>query len=157
MAPSIDLEIRKFHNDDIDQAISIAEQVRLSPWARTGFLEHLNGRDTFSLSLVSNKSTLEGFLVARMVPGRDSRPDAELLNIGVSPQLSRHGGGKRLMSGFLAWCTEHSVDRIWLEVRQSNNSAQQFYRKFGFVNVGTRKGFYSDPEEDAQIMCSEVV
>jgi hypothetical protein len=37
-------------------------------------------------------------------------------------------------------------------VRVSNVVAQNLYRKYGFVQVGRRKGYYHDNHEDALIM-----
>jgi ribosomal-protein-alanine N-acetyltransferase len=39
-----------------------------------------------------------------------------------------------------------------LEVRESNVAAQQLYRKYGFTTVTTRKGYYSDNNENALVM-----
>jgi ribosomal-protein-alanine N-acetyltransferase len=39
-----------------------------------------------------------------------------------------------------------------LEVRVSNEIAQKLYRKFGFLNGGIRKRYYTDNYEDALVM-----
>ena len=39
-----------------------------------------------------------------------------------------------------------------LEVRESNVSAQQLYKKYGFTNVSTRKAYYRDNNENALVM-----
>jgi [ribosomal protein S18]-alanine N-acetyltransferase len=41
---------------------------------------------------------------------------------------------------------------LTLEVRLSNKAAQEMYRRFGFVPVGIRKGYYADTGEDALVM-----
>jgi len=48
------------------------------------------------------------------------------------------------------------ADKMTLEVRVSNQVAQNLYAKFGFRPVGLRKGYYSDNHEDALIMWAEV-
>jgi len=40
-----------------------------------------------------------------------------------------------------------------LEVRSSNQQAISLYERFGFDQVGMRKNYYSNPREDAQILC----
>ncbi|MNV66416.1 ribosomal-protein-alanine N-acetyltransferase [compost metagenome] len=45
---------------------------------------------------------------------------------------------------------------ITLEVRVSNEIAQNLYRKKGFSPAGVRKGYYSDNREDALIMWAEL-
>jgi ribosomal-protein-alanine N-acetyltransferase len=44
---------------------------------------------------------------------------------------------------------------LTLEVRASNQSAIGLYLKHGFEEVGRRKNFYADPQEDAIIMTRE--
>ena len=41
---------------------------------------------------------------------------------------------------------------VTLEVRASNLAAQNLYKKYAFVQVGRRKGYYTDNHEDALIM-----
>ena len=45
---------------------------------------------------------------------------------------------------------------IFLEVRKSNKKAINFYKKNNFKQISIRKGYYSDPTEDAIIMKMEV-
>ena len=39
-------------------------------------------------------------------------------------------------------------------MRQSNATAQTLYKKYGFREIGVRKGYYSDNREDAIVMWS---
>ena len=43
-------------------------------------------------------------------------------------------------------------NRIVLEVRETNLSAQLFFRQLGFRATGVLKGFYEDTPEDAFLM-----
>ena len=45
---------------------------------------------------------------------------------------------------------------IFLEVRENNKKAINFYKKNNFKQISIRKGYYSDPTEDAIIMKMEV-
>lgn len=47
---------------------------------------------------------------------------------------------------------KNDMSFITLEVRESNAPAINLYTKMGFVNVGIRPDFYSDPTENAIIM-----
>ena len=44
---------------------------------------------------------------------------------------------------------------IFLEVRESNIPAIEFYRKNGFEKIGVRKNYYHDTNEAAHIMIKE--
>ena len=47
---------------------------------------------------------------------------------------------------------ELRLSLLTLEVRRSNTAAQGLYKKYGFEELGIRKGYYSDNHEDALIM-----
>jgi len=44
------------------------------------------------------------------------------------------------------------ADFMTLEVRQSNVAAVTLYKKLGFEVLGTRKNYYTRPDEDACVM-----
>jgi len=41
---------------------------------------------------------------------------------------------------------------LTLEVRASNFAAQNLYSKYGFIQAGIRRGYYTNDKEDALIM-----
>ena len=43
----------------------------------------------------------------------------------------------------------------WLEVRPSNNAARSLYESFGFEEVGRRRRYYDDTQEDAILLALE--
>jgi len=53
----------------------------------------------------------------------------------------------------------YSIGAKWvtLEVRVSNYSAQNLYRKYGFHEAGLRHRYYSDNQEDALIMWTDEI
>ena len=78
-------------------------------------------------------------------------PMAQILNIYVIPEMQSHGLGSILMDFVLEFLKEHEVSTLTLEVRQTNTSAQLYYKKYGFVKVAIRKQYYDDGE-DADLM-----
>ena len=64
----------------------------------------------------------------------------------------RRGVGELLLIGAIEAALERGSRVITLEVRASNEAARTLYRKYGFQEVGTRKRYYSDNNEDAIIM-----
>ncbi len=78
--------------------------------------------------------------------------DAELIRIAVEPGLRRQGIGEQLLNDLLQEVKKRDIHDIFLEVRSGNEAAIGLYTKAGFVNAGIRKGYYSNPAEDAIIM-----
>lgn len=72
--------------------------------------------------------------------------EAEVLLIGVLPELRRTGAGRALIEGLKA-----SFSVIHLEVREQNLVARRFYEALGFVETGRRKRYY-DGKDDAVLM-----
>ena len=77
--------------------------------------------------------------------------DAEILNIETSPSHRRQGLAQGLLQEAFDWARQNQRQAVWLEVRVSNDAAVNLYRKTGFVQVSTRKRYYSDGE-DALVM-----
>ena len=69
-----------------------------------------------------------------------------------SKKISGSGRGAVLMRSVLEVARDQGVETMYLEVRNSNERAVELYQKFGFSDVGLRKGYYQDPKEDARIM-----
>jgi [ribosomal protein S18]-alanine N-acetyltransferase len=88
-----------------------------------------------------------GFLVAHRIDA-----DWELENMVVAAKARRRGVGTRLLGELVAQARSAHAREIFLEVRESNHNARALYRKAGFEETGLRKGYYSDPPEDA-ILC----
>jgi len=88
--------------------------------------------------------TIAGFLVTRTI----AHGETEILNIAVAPEFRRKGVASRLISH-----DNVLLDgTVYLEVRASNQVAQDFYNRLGFQEVARRDGYYSDPPETAIVM-----
>ena len=87
------------------------------------------------------------FLVAQRVDA-----EWELENIVVAGTVRRRGVGARLLGEFIGHARVKQGSGIFLEVRESNQSARALYRKLGFEETGLRKSYYSNPPEVA-ILC----
>jgi len=57
--------------------------------------------------------------------------------------------GSRLLGEFIAHARAENGSGIFLEVRESNQSAHTLYQRAGFGQTGLRKGYYANPPEDA--------
>jgi [ribosomal protein S18]-alanine N-acetyltransferase len=87
------------------------------------------------------------FLIAHRVDA-----EWELENIVVAETVRRRGVGMRLLSELVAHARAEQGIAVFLEVRESNQSARALYRKVGFEETGLRKSYYVNPLESA-ILC----
>jgi ribosomal-protein-alanine N-acetyltransferase len=82
--------------------------------------------------------------------------EAHITNIAVSAPYRGRKWGERLLIELQKTASFMGAVRMTLEVRISNLIAQRLYGKLGFYPVGTRRGYYSDNNEDAIIMWAEL-
>ncbi len=81
---------------------------------------------------------------------------ADITTVAVLPQYRRRGIAHALLRAAIAFCEEHKIVGLFLEVRQSNEAARSLYEKMGFEKISVRKGYYKDPMEDAVIYRKEI-
>lgn len=80
---------------------------------------------------------------------------AHIVTVVVAPEERRQRLGQRLVVALLEIAQREGMDDCTLEVRKSNEPARALYRGLGFFEVGLRKGYYLDNNEDAIIMTTE--
>ncbi len=108
-------------------------------------------KTSYELFVVEKNGEVAGFIILSVVG-----IEAEILQIAVDTKHRKNGLGTFLMQKIFAWCSENGVRKMYLEVRKSNASAAELYKKTGFEVVGNRKNYYDDPIEDALIMTRRI-
>lgn len=81
--------------------------------------------------------------------------EAHVTTIATHPGYRGRGLGELLLSSLIDIAYRIGARNVTLEVRVSNYVAQNLYRKYGFVEAGVRRRYYSDNHEDAYIMWTE--
>ena len=82
--------------------------------------------------------------------------EAELRNIAVEPAHQRKGLARALLAEGIRVLGKAGVRRVFLEVRASNDAALELYAAAGFRLISTRRNYYQDPAEDAQVMARDL-
>jgi len=90
--------------------------------------------------------------VAAFVAIRATGQEAEILNFAVRPAARRKGIATALLQKTLADLADAKIQEVFLEVRESNTAAITFYSRAGFLQSGTRPGYYRNPDEAALCM-----
>ena len=83
--------------------------------------------------------------------------DAHIVGIAVREKHRGWGIGELLLIGAVEAGLRQGLEAVTLEVRVSNAAAQALYVKYGFREVGLRKRYYRDNNEDALIMTTDPI
>ncbi len=81
--------------------------------------------------------------------------EAHVTNIAVREVYRQRGIGELLLIFGINLAMELKAHTVTLEVRASNVAAQNLYAKYGFTQVGVRRGYYMDNREDGVLMSTE--
>ena len=144
---------------DLLEVVEIEEQSRLSRWGWAAYYAELQGANRSlmlvarieSPSPVSRENCVAGYIVARLSTG-----ELHINNVAVRPEFRGRGIGKALLTRILAQGKKLQATVAFLELRAGNSIAQSLYEKAGFVPVGRRRNYYSDPVEDALTMTARL-
>lgn len=83
--------------------------------------------------------------------------EAHICTLAVHPDWRGRGLGGLVLVHLIDRATEIGAAVLTLEVRASNAVAQNMYRKYGFVQTGVGKRYYTDNGEDAIIMTTDLI
>ena len=131
-------------SNDFADILSIEKKVFKHPWSKEQLSWELNSQPAAENYVMIARGNMIGYLFSHVVDD-----DVQILNIAIDIPFQHKGYGERLLTYFLDQFNTDSS--IHLEVRKSNFPAINLYLKFGFHEIGTRKGYYADGE-DAIIM-----
>jgi [ribosomal protein S18]-alanine N-acetyltransferase len=134
---------------DLDAVFALEQAVYAFPWTRGNFVDSL-AAGHWAVTLRAHDASLMGYGVALAGVG-----EMHLLNLTVAPALQGRGLGLGLLDALVARCRAEGHAALWLEVRQSNLRARAVYRRYGFQEIGLRRGYYPAPHgrrEDAIVM-----
>ncbi|HUE03462.1 MAG TPA: GNAT family N-acetyltransferase [Bryobacteraceae bacterium] len=134
----MNIELRAGASDDL---ALVGEIQKASPEASQWDVpEYLK----YELTVAVSEGRVAGFAVARCL----AEGESELLNLAVDPVFRRRGIARRLVAAI----TSRHRGMVWLEVRESNTNARKLYKSLGFVDTGSRPGYYTGSDEGAIVM-----
>lgn len=137
---------------DVPEAARIDRMSFSLPWSEHAFRHEVTGNPNARAwvaerSIDAETSEIIGVTVLWLV-----LDEAHVGTVAIHPEHRRGGIGKQLMMTALREAAKEGSSLVYLEVRQSNQSAIQLYRQLGFQIVGERKKYYQDNGEDALLM-----
>jgi ribosomal-protein-alanine N-acetyltransferase len=148
---SANLVIRRLRPADVDQVVRIEREAFTTPWQAETFTSLLD-RDGVELVVMADEGgEVVGYAVLWCILDQ-----GELANIAIVPGRRGEGLGARLLGHVLDLARARGVERVFLEVRASNEAAAALYARFGFEEVGRRRDYYERPREDARVLVAHL-
>jgi len=131
---------------DVDRVAELEAESFSTPWRADTFRTLLE-RSAVELWVIEDERTVAGYAVLWCVLDQ-----GELANLAVDESRRGRGLGGRLLDRVLDVARERGVRTLFLEVRVSNEAAQELYASRGFSELGRRKNYYDQPREDARLL-----
>ncbi len=133
---------------DFALIISAKEMGYADEWNKDMLLSALKNQNFYGLK-VSHYEGVLGYIHYSL-----SVDSMDINSVFVFPNARRKGVGEKLLSAVIDVAKEKKLDKIFLEVRETNAPAINLYQKAGFTKTGVRKKYYSDGE-NAIVMVKE--
>lgn len=134
---------------DLPSVMEIEARSFPNPWHESTFRGEIQHRPiSFPLVVVHNTlGRVIGYIIFWLIGD-----EAQINNIAIHPDFRRMGMGEAVMRHVIQQLRSSGAVMVTLEVRPSNAGAQVLYRKLGFRMIGIRKGYYTNPSEDAFVL-----
>ncbi len=140
------VHLKKMVRTDLGQVLSIEKECFSEPWSKKVFRKNLESEQYSICRVAAIEERVVGYIVAWYIPEYfQDEGELHIHNIAVASSWRRNGIGLALMRevGFSIGDLSYRNCVISLEVRESNNGAQRFYKKLGFVVRGKRPKYYN--------------
>lgn len=149
------VSIRLMNLSDICDVVKIENESFSMPWSYEAFEESLS--KDYAVFYVAEIKDNDVFQIAGYVGVYHLGSECDITNIAISSSYRRMGIAELLMKAVEDYGFLNNVERVNLEVRESNIPAINLYKKMKYENIGIRKNFYEKPIENAVIMIRKLI
>jgi len=139
--------IQEMTENDIDTVLELDLKCFSAPWNREIYEKEVTENDFAHYFIIKTDEKVIGYVGLWIV-----LEDAQVTNIAIAPEYRGYGIGEQLFGFALQYLLKQGAKQLSLEVRKSNEIAQNLYKKFGLKKGGVRKNYYPDNGEDAFVM-----
>lgn len=136
---------------DVEAVYEVEVSSFSDPWSLSAFKEEMKNKLARYIVAEAKDGRIVGYIGVWYIID-----EAHINNVAVHKDYRGQGIGNILMEYLIDRCKEDRIYAITLEVRRSNEIAQNLYKKYGFKPGGIRKEYYSDNREDAIIMWKQI-
>ena len=131
------ISIKQINEKDIDLCYEL-DLKTISLWSKKQWANELKKEGINVYGLLFTNFVV-GICVFHVV-----HDEAQINYFVVEQKYRKKGFGSFLMKYLIKQCEKLNINKLLLEVSQSNLTAEKFYSHFDFFTVGIRKNYYQD-------------
>ena len=135
---------------DVDAIHEIEEQSFAVPWTKAAFIKEVTENACARYVVLREDDVPVAYAGTWLV-----MDEGHITNIAVKKEKRGLGYGELVTGALIQLAADTGISWMTLEVRRSNEAAISLYKKLGFTEVGYRKRYYPDNQEDALVMLLE--
>src|SRR6188474_2366936 len=140
------VHIRWMIRRDMAEVLEIERSAFEFPWFEEEFIRCLRQRNCIGM-VAEFEERVVGFMIYELHKTR-----LHVLNFAVHRDFRRHAIGSAMLQKLISKLSQQRRNRVLLEVRETNLTAQLFFRNCGFRAISVLREFYEDTTEDAYLM-----
>ena len=131
------ISIKQINENDIDLCYELDSNT-ISLWSKKQWANEFKKEGTKIFGLLLENLVI-GICVFQVVID-----EVQINYFVVNQNFRKKGFGSYLMKYLIKRCKKLNINKLLLEVSQSNITAENFYNRFDFSTVGIRKNYYKD-------------
>lgn len=135
-------------NSDLDILVEMEKEYFADSWSENSVKLQIENK---KVSVIKFGENILGYCIFMV-----AADEGEILRIATLKNIRKAGLGKKLLTSVISEMKESGVKEVFLEVRAGNESAIALYKSIGFSEIGIRKGYYKDNNEDAKLFKLEI-
>jgi ribosomal-protein-alanine N-acetyltransferase len=140
------VHIRWMIRRDMPEVLQTEQESFEFSWTEEDFLRCLRQRNCIGMVAEQGEKVV-GFMIYEL-----HKSKLHILNFAVHPAFRRAAIGAQMVAKLVSKLSSHRRTRITLEVRETNLTAQLFFRAQGFRALRVLRAYYEDSGEDAFLM-----
>ena len=142
---------RQMKENDVARVAELERICFRTPWSYNSLLGELSNDVAYYIVAV------EGDLIIGYAGVWIMFDEAHMTNIAVDPDYRKRGVATGMILSLMKEGLKRGAERMTLEVRENNHSAQRLYASLGFAYAGMRKHYYTDTGENALILWNDCI
>ncbi len=140
------MRIERMTLEHLEDVYIIETECFSHAWSKQSLESEINN-DTSLFFVAKENDEVIGYIGLSIVID-----EGYIFNVAVKSNHRKKGVATALINELVNYGKKNNFYFITLEVRESNAPAISLYSKFGFIKVGERKDYYTEPKENAILM-----